>query len=189
MEKRIYLDPELVRELLDYDPETGVLTWRKRDGRHFSTRRGWAIWNARYAGMEAGSIRTRRDGYKYRRIGLFNVDVMAHRIAWVCMTGEQPPHEIDHINKDATDCRWSNLRDGTGTNQRNKTRMKNNTSGYPGVSRHTQAPNRWCARVMIGGKMKHLGMAGSAEAAYELVKAAYSKNGFSEDHGISDKPY
>jgi len=38
------LTQEYLREAFDYDPKTGVLTWRKRPREHFNTDRGWKIW-------------------------------------------------------------------------------------------------------------------------------------------------
>ncbi|EKF16891.1 HNH endonuclease, partial [Nitratireductor pacificus pht-3B] len=46
---------ETLRELLVYDPETGILTWKVRPRRHFKTDGAWKGWNARYAGKLAGT--------------------------------------------------------------------------------------------------------------------------------------
>jgi hypothetical protein len=45
-------------------------------------------------------------------IRLEGIGYLAHRLAWVYMTGEQPD-VIDHINRERDDNRFSNLRNGT----------------------------------------------------------------------------
>lgn len=185
--KNIPLDA--INDLLTYEPSTGLLFWKARPLKYFPDVRAWKIWNTKYANKQAGNIRKRKDGYSYRQISIFNNSFMAHRVAWAIMTGDQPPDEIDHINMDATDCRWSNLRDGTGINQRNKTMLKNNTSGFVGVSKHSLCKNRYAAKGFVDGKYHHLGMFDSAESAYEAVLDFKRKNGFSENHGMKKKPY
>ena len=88
------LNADEARELLDYDPATGVLRWK----RNMTPR-------AR-AGKEAGVIQMGR----YRRGGIRGRYYMSHRLAWLIVTGEWPTQEIDHINGACADNRWSNLR-------------------------------------------------------------------------------
>ena len=107
---------DLVRELFNYDPEKGVLLWNKRPDSHFKTPHAAMLWNARYAGTEAGNKVSRPNGEKrYSEVGirqegktkLFSV----HRVVWLLCHGEDPgAMEIDHINHDPTDNRISNLR-------------------------------------------------------------------------------
>lgn len=102
------LPVEELRKLLSYDPETGVLTWRYRE--HARTE-----WNNRYAGTVAGTIHVKGqiqvritvDG----RPSYYN----AHRIAWAIMTGEWPPHIVDHRNNNPAKNEWSNLRAATSS--------------------------------------------------------------------------
>lgn len=50
---RSELTAEIARELLDYDPLSGALTWKKRDRKWFSRSNQWKNWNGRYAGRQA----------------------------------------------------------------------------------------------------------------------------------------
>lgn len=93
---------ERLRELFDYDPETGHLLNRRRAGDdRFS--RGF---NSRYAGKPAGG--KHQFGFLCVRVGDGRT-CYAHRVIWKMMTGNEPGW-IDHINADRADNRWCNLR-------------------------------------------------------------------------------
>lgn len=128
-----------VRARLDYDPDTGVLTWK---------RTGSKMFNTRFAGTEAGTIAT--NGYRYIMIG--GKLYLAHRLIWRWMTGEWPAAELDHVNMDRLDNRWSNLRAATrGENSCNRKRQTNNTTGCAGVG-WDKARNMWSVRIKAGGR-------------------------------------
>jgi hypothetical protein len=184
------ITPEIVRELLHYDPETGIFTWRRRDRKWFATGRGWSKWNTRYAGKAAGSIATRKStGYQYRRIGIFDRDYIAHRLAWLYMVGDPIPEQIDHRNRDATDNRWENIRASDAlANMHNQSRNKRNTSGASGVSWHAQG-RKWCARCSLGGKYHHLGLFKDIEEASAAVQEFRLANGFDPAHGAEPAHY
>lgn len=66
--------------------------------------------------------------------------------------------EVDHINGNRLDNRRSNLRLATSSqNKCNRGARKDNTSGYKGVSWHSQR-NKWNARIKAGAKYLHLGL-------------------------------
>lgn len=144
-----------LRELLHYDPETGVFTHRVgRKGR--GTR----------AGDVAGRIR-KQDGY--RRIGLDHGRYVASRLAWLYMTGEWPAAEIDHINCVRSDDRFINLRPATrDENARNTRRPSSNTSGLKGVS---WRGGKWRATIKKDRKPIHIGFFASPEAAHAAYVA------------------
>lgn len=144
-----------LRELLHYDPKTGIFTWRVYRG-------------TRWPGAVAGCT-SAIDG-KYTLIGADNGRYLAHRLAWLYMTGEWPEHEIDHRNNDGHDNRWRNLRHATRTqNGRNIRRASRNTSGYIGVYYDDKTPRslkRWHAQIRDNdGKYKNLGRFHTAEEA------------------------
>lgn len=74
---------------------------------------------------------------------------LAHRVAWAMVSGQNPPHEIDHRNTIKSDNRWSNLRptDRCG-NQWNTKIPSRNTSGVKGVHRNKEG---WQAVVTCRG--------------------------------------
>jgi hypothetical protein len=106
------------KEMLDYDPETGVFTWRKPHRR------------PHLAGKEAGGSCSQG----YRRIKIDGTLYSGHRLAWAWFHNEEPPVEVDHINQDKSDNRIENLRNGEGSvNLINRPIRPNNTTGVAGV--------------------------------------------------------
>lgn len=68
------------------------------------------------------------------------------------------PRIVDHISRDTLDNRKANLRVGNQTlNIANQRIRKDNTSGYKGVSRHSQSP-LWRVGIRAYGKLYHLGV-------------------------------
>jgi len=147
---------EVVRDLLDYNPETGVFTWKVRDRKHFKSDRAWKIINSRDSGKPAGYIH-KHTGYRY--IGIFEKrKYLAHRLAWLYVYGEWPQNQIDHINRIRDDNRIENLRDVTGSqNMMNGSKQSSTTSQYKGVSWDEQR-NKWRAYIYINDKLKYLGL-------------------------------
>jgi hypothetical protein len=110
--------PERIRELLDYDRETGIFRRRiARQGRN----------------GKVGDV----VGYeqRYRRIIIDRKSHAAHRLAWIIVNGPIPEGlQIDHKNGIKTDNRICNLRLANGWQQhRNHSRQRNNKSGRTGI--------------------------------------------------------
>lgn len=151
------LTAERLREVISYDPETGVFCWRV------------TLSNRNHAGSRAGCQCSRDD---YRLIGIDGVVYKANRLAWLYMTGKWPAHLIDHKNLDRGDDRWDNLREATHSqNLSNRGAQRNNTSGFKGVHFHPQS-GRWRARIAKDGKHISLGLHDTAENAHLAYTAA-----------------
>lgn len=178
------LNREIVRELLHYDPETGVFTWLARGERWFKTARDCQSWNTRYSGKRAGRVLTfPKTGYQYRGIRVLGRDCKEHRLAWLYMTDEPLPSEIDHKSRDGTDNRWSNLRSSTrANNSRNRSMPRNNTSGITGVTWH-KPTGRWLAGCKINGVRHNLGRFDDLDDAAKKVKEFRAEHGFDPGHG------
>ena len=161
------LTAEQLREQLHYDQDTGVFTWLA------SNRIG-------INGNTAGYIHKR---YGYRYIKVNTVAYRAARLVFLFVTGDWPPHHIDHINHDRADDRWLNLRPVTSAeNARNQSRRVNNSSGVLGVSRHIPL-DKWHARIGINGRVRHLGYFDNFDDAVRARRAAEIRHDFHENHG------
>jgi hypothetical protein len=161
------LTAEYVRSILDYDPETGVFTWRERSNMRKE-------WNTRYAGKIAGSVNS--DGYW--QIVIDDNTYKGQRLAWLYMTGEWPKRHTDHIDGIRLNNSFSNLREATPSeNLRNRGRPSNNTSGHKGVT-WERSTGKWKARIKTHGKVVLLGRFVRIEDA----AAAYA-NAARELHG------
>lgn len=173
--------PDMLRNLLSYDPETGALTWLHRPASLFKCEKDAMLWNAKNAGKKAFTCLKR--GYLMGAI--FGKTVPAHRVIWALRHGAWPSQDIDHINGDRNDNRIANLRCVSRTeNCRNKTRQVRNKSGRTGV--HWCSTNeKWVAAIGIGLTKKHLGMFHSFASAVAARARAERKYGFHVNH---DRP-
>lgn len=149
---------EQVRELLNYDPETGVFTWRNQRGRC-------------RAGDVAGSI---DPVHGYRRIKIGPKLHLAHRLAWLVTHGEIADRFVDHINRVRHDNRLCNLRVvDRATNGRNrKGANKNSRFGLRGVS---MDGNRFRATIKHNYRQTYLGAFDTPEEAHEAFLRAHDR--------------
>ena len=150
------LTQEWLREVLDYDPLTGLFTC-------LVNRR-----KARKGDLAAKPSAT--SPYLYVSIGYRRY--LAHRLAWFYVHGEWPP-ELDHRDRNKKNNVITNLRIATRSqNNYNRGRSIKNTSGFKGVTWHARR-NKWQAQIKISKGYKYLGVFETPEAAHAAyVEAA-----------------
>lgn len=141
-----------LREWINYDPDTGVLTWKK-------PRRKIRV------GAECGGY----NYYGYRYFRFNRVFLFSHRVAFALAHSRWPTNQIDHINRVRDDNRIGNLRESTqAENTLNSSRRSDNTSGVVGVSWNKNR-NKWQAHVWCRGVSANRYFTDLGEAA-EWVK-------------------
>ena len=156
---RVILTVDRLREVQDYDPETGEFIWIVSP--HRSKIRPGDI-----AGPNSIDI----DGY--RIIQIDGKQYKAHRLAWLFVYGEWPTKFIDHINGNPADNRIANLREATyHENARNRKVSNRNLSGFKGVC--TEPSGKFRGRIRVNGVNIDLGLFDTPqEANFAYVIAA-----------------
>lgn len=148
-----------LKSILHYNPDTGLF--------------------ARSNGRIAGTIEKKKST-NYIRINIHKKTYRAHRLAFLYMEGKLPPEDVDHINGNGEDNRWSNLRSvSSSINRRNSAMSSTNTSGIAGVSWHKRC-NKWEVRLL----RKSIGHASTIfEAACIRISALNKDKTFTDRHG------
>jgi len=169
-EREKLLTQERLKELLSYDHETGDFTWRENISR-----------TAR-VGFVAGSVSIVK-GKSYIRIGIAERKWLAHRLAFLYITGSFPVDQVDHIDGNGLNNKWDNIREASKTeNGRNQRLHRNNTSGTSGVC-WMKRTGKWMAQIRLGKLRKYLGCFTNKDDAIAAKKAAEIANNFHENHG------
>lgn len=162
------LTAERLRERVNYDAATGIVTLRKPPIKGSGAPIGGALGSRN----SKGYLEVHLDGRKY----------LVHRLVWLYVYGEWPD-SIDHINHVRNDNRLGNLRNIPGReNQKNMKRSASNSSGVMGVSWSEQR-KKW--EVYITSKRKRAGI-GRFSDFFEAVcarKSAERRHGFHLNHG------
>lgn len=152
------LSAERLREILTYDPLSGAFAWnRSRRGR--SSPDGLAGWI---------------DGGGYRRLQIEGERYYSGPLAVLYMTGEWPPEDVDHINRDRADDRWSNLRLASRSQNQVNRVLPRRERDLPRGVRFTA--NGFEASIRRDGLYRYLGRFPSAEEAsiaYQRAAAAH----------------
>lgn len=147
-------------ELLVYDPDTGVFSWRVNRGP-----------------VKAGATAGRIDSSGHVQITIDGSAYMAHRLAYLYVTGTWPRLTVDHRDRDPANNRWQNLREATREqNMRNcRTRVDSRT-GHKGIA--IDRNGKYRAYIVADARRRHLGMFAS------LQQAVHARNLAAKDlHG------
>jgi len=124
-----------IRRVIHYNMHTGVLTRI-----------------APILGQRSTGVIDSKDRLGYIKLTLFGVSFRGHTLAWALHYGHFPKLEIDHINRNTSDNRISNLRDvSRSVNARNKGLKATNKSGFTGVS-YNKHVGKWVAQVRLKSK-------------------------------------
>ena len=154
------LTAEHLRRVLIYDPFTGLWKWRE-GGKGRPLEPDW--WPGTLGG---------KPGRQYYAIGIGRWPRYAHRLAFLYMTGEWPKQEIDHVDGDRTNNRWSNLREADHSQNKYNTGLRgHNTTGFRGVY-FRKNEGKWHARIKVGDRRVSLGLFSSPEEASIAYEAA-----------------
>ena len=164
--------PTLLRFLVDYDRETGSLTWRKRPDFLFeaqaagrgrkSAKACAATWNARY--QDTPALCSLRNGYFAGE--LRNRPVKSHRAAWAIHYGFWPDQPIDHIDRDRTNNRLCNLR-AVSPQQNSWNGESGRKAGKLPGAYFDKRRGTWFTSLRINGKLKSYGPFDSDLQAHE----------------------
>ena len=145
-----------LKEVLDYDPSTGVFTRRIKQ-----------------TGVKQGRVSGSLSNEGYLVTSIDQKNYKCHRLAWLYMTGSWPQGQIDHINGQRNDNKFNNLRDVTKKqnmeNQR-KAQRHNKSTGVLGTWKNGSG---YTARISHNNSKIYLGTfktLAEAQAAYVAAK-------------------
>ncbi|HGV9335235.1 TPA: AP2 domain-containing protein [Raoultella planticola] len=145
---------EYLQMMLDYDPDTGVFTWKVSPS----------------IKLPVGSVAGSKNGDGRNQIMVNGKSYSARRLAWLFTYGGWPEGKVGHINGVKDDDRIAFLCNYTPDNLQERERpAKNNTSGARGVSWH-KGTNKWVAHCRVNGKTQNLGSFTEFEQAAQVVR-------------------
>jgi len=148
-----------LRQVLDYNPRTGIFRWRIDK-----------MGPGAKKGKIAGATRRPRGN---RAIKIDGEQYLSARLAFLWMLGRFPKDQVDHRNRIPGDDRWSNLREAT--NAQNSANKPKRTDGLKGVYWH-KASRKYRAVICVNSKHVHLGLFDreqDAHAAYRVAARKY----------------
>lgn len=147
-----------LRELLSFDTNTGIFTWRSNRG------------NYRCAGWQAGNIQLDNG---YSRIVLDRRRYYAHRLAWFYVHGVWPEF-IDHINGVRLDNRIDNLRNASRDINAQNLRAVREHSKTHLLGVHPRR-DKFLAQINVGNERYYLGQFDTPEEGHEAYISAKRK--------------
>lgn len=141
-----------LRELFDYNPNTGILL-----NRRLSKPAGWTL---KGGNSTKAHWCVKVGDYVYTQ----------QRIIWMWVYGEDPGDMlVDHIDQNSLNNKLENLRLATRRQNRENSKLnKNNSSGYRGVYKMGK---KWQAKVRAGkGRTRSIGIFETPEEAAEALR-------------------
>jgi len=175
------LTRDYLLEAITYNLLTGDMHWLNRPRHHFVSEHQMNAWNARWSGEACGSI----GNHGYIGIHLNYKLHLAHRLAWLYVTGELPTGYIGHINHTRTDNKWVNLRSVEKVeNHKNISLSSANTSGATGLSWDKER-SKWLVHITLNKRLKYLGRFACYDDAVAERKRAEKQYGFHANHGVA----
>ena len=151
-----------LKEWFDYNPDTGVLTWRIKPSR----------------GIKIGSQAGTPTSAGYIAFQISKKKMYAHRAIWAYVYGIWPPEEIDHINHIRNDNRLCNLRLANRLqNSHNTQKHAKNLSGYKGVAWHNRN-KKWQVQMLFCNKSYYVGqflnLQDAVQARFQMETKLYA---------------
>lgn len=171
---------DVLRSVLEYDPDSGDLRWKERPVSMFPDERARNVWNSRFSGKVAFSACCANG---YRSGTIFGKTYRGHRLAMALHLGRMlgETEFVDHINGSRSDNRACNMRlVSRSENMRNAKKPCDNTSGVVGVMRRKNCVSKvWLARI---GKSV-IGSYDTFEEAVAARQDAERRMGYHRNHG------
>lgn len=141
-----------LRSILEYNPHSGLWTWRKEIARQCKV------------GLIAGSL----SKIGYRNIGIHRHQYRAARLAYLFMIGRWPNKAIDHKDGNPSNDKWSNLR--LASDSQNMWNRKGNSRKLKGAFREH---GKYRAIICYKNKLIGLGLFQTEQQAHRAyIKAA-----------------
>lgn len=138
---------EELKAYFKYDPLTGLFTWRI----------------APHSRVEIGSVAGSLS-HGYVQLKVFGESILAHRAAFLYMTGKLPENKVDHKDLNRANNKWNNLREADDNqNSQNSPVKSTSLTGAKGVK--LLPSGRYQARIKVNGKYKNLGVFDKIEEA------------------------
>jgi hypothetical protein len=141
---------EVLNELLEYDPDTGLLRWKVSRGCD-----------------REGKVAGWKDDEGYIRVEIYRKVYKTHRIIWKMIYGEDPEVNkvIDHINQVKDDNRLCNLR--LVSILENNLNGGAGKPGATGIKYLSWQKDKKAYRVVV--KRKHIGYSKTLDGAMEML--------------------
>jgi hypothetical protein len=115
---------------LSYDPDTGLFRYLTHKGR-----------------KNKDLVVTSKDSHGYIRVSYKGKRYLGHRVAFYLMRGIWPVEDVDHIDGDRLNNKWSNLRVASRSQNLHNQKCTRGKSQYKGVTKHQKG---WVAQIGRG---------------------------------------